>query len=988
MTWLRIFPLFAVLASPVVAQSLSETDPSLPGNPPKLDTGITTCEDGSRWHAFTFKTIPGLPYVVESSLDLGSWTETESIYGFGQEEVIIMKQAPALPVPPPPGTYHTPPPMVRVPIAQIIMRRGVGGGLVLTWKSLDDGSSKVFLFPNLSQDAGWAVMPGYVKRWGGYDFYLCNPYVPQVPPATNPTLGPLDTAMAAAFEENFPAMNAEVAASVIRARAAPRIPAVPTDAHFWRVRVNWGLDSDLDGTPDWMELAQLFAAGAGNNLVAGPEADPFNMDANSDGIADGAQRSSDGDSIPDDLDADNTDGLIDWVKCPEYRYAMFEVPNDYENSGSPMKIDNYGQVLFTKGQWVAGNFISLGEGATAVTGNDSGSILGIVYTEGVFTEEVRMDGSYSNLLRWATVSSAPTPVTSGSFIAGGSSSVLFQQGGVFQIAPFSDYAVDGSFIADTYAYETDDYDNQVLTFQHRAKWQINPITEAITEAQVENGTISTDDSHFSWGLAYESLDLPKPTFLKSQTGQREIWSWGDFSHVTTMSSGSTIVSGGLPNLMRIKRQDFWQTVRGIKSATDVSPEGIIIKQDSKPVWMNGRERPMSSIAPEYSGNPLIVPLDISQQGSILAYDPGESCEPFYLSGMPFHLESSQAGPYGKSLGVDNVSVGSEQSGAANDRLWIMVPEGRTESILIRSAASLAHPLKLSATGVTLNGVANTTISIRDEPLTVSANAGAAAGQEVNLDIKLQSGQESLSKPIGLKLMKARTVEVAVWSIDSQLTTPARNGNPSTDYTKVPTFSPTKLQIETYLNSIYRPQVNVTFNVTIHDPHVTVRWDKLNADESPADEALKTGLDPSAEQQEITKVARDSGADINVYWVGEKFYFEGDESLAKGSSNPKLKDRNVWLFGNPIVSSLTVPEMLHTMAHEIGHVMMGEGNIGHPNAAKITGPAPLPGTRRTDRLLCKGDAIIPGSRPTVLVKGEWDAMEEWLKNRIDSKTPSN
>ncbi len=337
MTWLRNLLLSTVLVSPLFGQLLSENDPSLPGNAPKLEVGITTCDDGSRWHAFTYKTIAGLPYVVESGNDLTGWSEEDSIYGFGQEEVVIMKQAPALPAPPPPGTYHTPPPMIRVPAAQIIMRRGTTGGIILSWKSLDDTSAKIVFLPGLTQDPGWINMPGYVRRFGGHDFYLCNPLLPQVPPATNSTLGPLDTAMVAAFETNFPTMNAEVAAAVVRARTAPRIPAPPTEKRFWRVRVNWDLDSDLDGTPDWMEFAQLFAAGAGNNPVEGPESDPFNMDADRNGIADGAQRSSDGDSTPDDVDADKTDGLIDWLKCPEYRYAIFEVSTATDDPGFPIK---------------------------------------------------------------------------------------------------------------------------------------------------------------------------------------------------------------------------------------------------------------------------------------------------------------------------------------------------------------------------------------------------------------------------------------------------------------------------------------------------------------------------------------------------------------------------------------------------------------------------------------------------------------------------
>lgn len=257
-----------------------------------------------------------------------------------------MKQAPALPSPPPPGTYRTPPPMIRVPSAQIIMRRGTTGGLVLSWKSLDDGSAKLVFLPGLSQDPGWINMPGYVRRFGAHNFYLSNPLLPQAPPATNPPLGPLDTAMVEAFEANFPTMNAEVAAAVVRSRSAPRIPAPPTEKRFWRVRVDWGLDSDLDGTPDWMEFAQLFAAGEGNNQVAGPEPDPFNKDTNGDGIEDGKQRSSDGDGVADEIDADKNDGVINWEKTDPYRFALFPLfSHPASEGGFNVQVNKCGDVL-------------------------------------------------------------------------------------------------------------------------------------------------------------------------------------------------------------------------------------------------------------------------------------------------------------------------------------------------------------------------------------------------------------------------------------------------------------------------------------------------------------------------------------------------------------------------------------------------------------------------------------------------------------------
>ena len=995
MTCHRVLLLALFFSSAAFGQSLSENDPSIEGNPPKLDVGIVTCDDGSRWHGFVFQTIAGLPYVVESGDDLVGWTKVDTFYGLGQEQVVLMKQAPPLPPssPSPSGPITPHPIVVRVPNAQVIMRRAIGGGTILSWRSLDDSSSRTHFFPTLIQDVGWNSMPGYVRQLSGYNFLICNPLVPQTPPTEFPTLGSKDTAMVAAFEASFADMNADAAAAIARRRTTPTVPAPPLEKRFWRVRVNWSLDSDLDGTPDWMEFAQMFAEGAGNNPVAGPGADPFNLDVNNDGIADGGQRSSDGDDVMDDVDADKSDPLINWHKCPDYRYALFQISTGSAQAGWPLSIDNFGEVLFQNGQWSGGGYVSLGEGVYALMGNDRGSILGIAPTE---------DG-YSNLLSWATVSTAPQEVATGPYFAAGfiqTNSQPINGGGLIGTGGWGNYTMDGSFIAQSVAIELDGNGDRP---QHRSKWNINPITLAVTETQVEDGTLSTDDSGFTWGYDYESNTSPYATFLKSPTGQKETWNSDEFSHVTTMSSGITLVSGGeissiltgqKKGTLKLKHQGFWQSPRHVKEATDAAPEGIIIKQGDFPVWMNGRQYGIPTIAPGYTGNPAIQPMDISRNGCILGLDPGVSCDPFFISGLPFHLESDQDGTYGKSFGVDNVSVGSEQSGAAHDRQWIMVPEGSTPSILIHSAASLSHPLKLSATGVKLNGNEETTIGIPVEPVTVSATTGAATGQEVDLEIKLQSGQASLSKPIGLKLMKHRIVEVAVWSIDSELTSPAvpakddDPGRPAIIYTMVPTFNPTKVQIEDYLKAIYFPQVNVEFNVTIKPTHVQVAWDKQNADGSVANQMLDRELNPSSEQQAILDVAKDQNADINVYWVGGKFPIVGPESSAKGTSNPNKRERNVWLVGNPYRTSLTLDEMLHTMAHEIAHVMMGEANVGHPDKLETPGPAPLPGTQVMDRLLCSGDGAILGSRPKILVKGEWDMMEDWMKEQIDKKLLGN
>lgn len=67
---------------------------------------------------------------------------------------------------------------------------------------------------------------------------------------------------------------------------------------------------------------------------------------------------------------------------------------------------------------------------------------------------------------------------------------------------------------------------------------------------------------------------------------------------------------------------------------------------------------------------------------------------------------------------------------------------------------------------------------------------------------------------------------------------------------------------------------------------------------------------------------------------------------------------------------------------IGHVFVGPG---HPNQEwGSQGRAPLPGTRHSERLMRKGSASL--TDPRVLVKGEWDEADKWMRKFVDAPTP--
>ena len=73
---------------------------------------------------------------------------------------------------------------------------------------------------------------------------------------------------------------------------------------------------------------------------------------------------------------------------------------------------------------------------------------------------------------------------------------------------------------------------------------------------------------------------------------------------------------------------------------------------------------------------------------------------------------------------------------------------------------------------------------------------------------------------------------------------------------------------------------------------------------------------------------------------------------------------------------------HTIAHEIGHIVVGGGHPDNPNVTD-GGPASFDSPTHQDhysRLMLSGDGI-GDRRPIKLVKAEWDAAEVNLPSII-------
>ena len=187
---------------------------------------------------------------------------------------------------------------------------------------------------------------------------------------------------------------------------------------------------------------------------------------------------------------------------------------------------------------------------------------------------------------------------------------------------------------------------------------------------------------------------------------------------------------------------------------------------------------------------------------------------------------------------------------------------------IRSTACATCPLHLSTAAA---GIAPATISADSSQITVSAPAGATSGDH---DVTVKLGTvTSRTYPVGIKVMKKRDIRVTVHKIAS-IIKDAQGNLVSRNW---PDDRLTGVQIKNHLDSIYGPQINATFTVTMNPSdqgeYHDLEWDKGTPAHygvpgsnrfGPGDWRLEiAGGVLSYEENIIHSHFRDPGSDINV-----------------------------------------------------------------------------------------------------------------------------
>lgn len=264
-------------------------------------------------------------------------------------------------------------------------------------------------------------------------------------------------------------------------------------------------------------------------------------------------------------------------------------------------------------------------------------------------------------------------------------------------------------------------------------------------------------------------------------------------------------------------------------------------------------------------------------------------------------------------------------------------------------------------------------------LEVAALPTTPSGTDVKAVLKMGTGTNAIiskSLPIGIKPMKNRVVKVNVFEI-------CRRQTPGGAYAYA-SLMPTEPNLTAHLNDMFRPQINVTFDVKVHNEVIPLAWD------ANGNQTLDTSLPGTytTEQETILAALPENirKADITVLIVASRkdnntvVPIDGDSAgIANRTGTTGTPGPTCWILGEVSGKQNGHSAQLDTICHEMGHIFT---DYGHPDQRQNPGPAQLKGTERqvSLRLMCSGGKSTVNSR--LLVKGEWDRADAWLAEKID------
>ncbi len=869
---------------------------------------------------------------------------------------------------------------------------------MVSWPSLETGGALVMRIPE-TMSSSWQEVPLYAERFGQWYFFVGHPAITAAPPLTDPEISGDDASMITTLRASLATMNQQVDANVIRARNTPApLPPDPGSKKFWRIKADWDLDSDDDGSPDWCEF-KLAAAQVGDPAL---RADAFDADTDGNGEPDGQQLDYDGDGASDALDGSPGDAFYSIPIGPVPRYAAFGISGAVPawDIPRPLQINDRGTVLYSNGVWMGGVWTPLSVSGPGVNNaiaraiNDSNVILGSgeVFVSG--GAEGTQGRWFSPLMcQWPSPGSAPVSISaeSGSDVLYPSPPEGFAAG---ITAPGTVLANDGLFGAEAVVFDGLNWNNEGFY-----KWTLG--SGSIPDAAAVSGEfmyIRSDD--FVWGSSFGdwsqgSVEIP---------GQLPYLPFVP-TNVIRLPKGEILAMSGNRNVpSMVWRAGAWNASSVFASALDASDNGVAIghQQDSAaaPLLFNGNWTRFADAVPHLplTWNTTNTQLhDTTPNGWILASTRSSSATadqyaallPIILEGVDPDRDPTDSTPYLEG-GVDRVSTAARNGSARTREAWVMAPIGGAfNTIRVFAPVTPQSSLRFQdGPGVAFPDGA---VTASGQTLTVHGTGTATA--ECKPAACLGGNLDSLNFPVGFYAMKRRTVKVAIhWVV----------GKDATGAQVEPGRFPDDAEwAEEELNRVYGRQTNTFFDATViredGPDHGGIQFDT----QPPNPHNGEIVADPSSPELTLALVnplarGQAPAANIDVWVIPGVILLNPGGSRIYGRNLRNEPGPSVVIDGSllsfPLAGSDCENFLAHVMAHEIGHVLMG---TGHADTGDCEAPLfwksalPTPARPSSDprdhaRLMCSGGGasfLKPGQQ---LIKREWELIEAWLKQQEDDK----
>ena len=918
---------------------------------PTVEFENITLPNGSIQHSIAIETKPGLLYTFQSSDNLVSWNDDAVYYSLGQKLTHALRES----TPPPPPDPEAPPaPAYPSAFATLLVQpsSGTGGGTVVSWRSLDDSRAMTYHIAG-DMDPAWQLVPMIVCDYDNHQFFFSHPPGSIAPPAENPTLGEKDTIMIAVLEDRLDEINQSLINSAYHTQHTPAPAPTAGQRRFLRVKAT-AVDTDGDNVTDFDEF--LLAA------EENPLGNAFNPDADGDGVPDDQQVDTDKDGQVNANDATPNDETAAYAILPNTRYALFEAP------GGGVQISDRGTVLYRDGTWQAGVSTALPGGGYALGINNRDMIFGIKpYPKGNGISE-------DHLTFWLTPTANPTRIAPSGPYPGTSYDVK---------TPGTVLTDDGNFPASIFDGISDG---------SPGIWQLPVDGKPVSYVSSPDDITNLGSGNLMWGgkllpsgepqgVVHDgSSQLPYLPFIPTNVVR----------HVLPNAQTAFFAMASESNgLSKVCLNGQWRESPTYEFATDMASDGTAIRAQRAtipaPILINGKWTEIHRSAPEVPTrwwDETTNFTDISPSGWILgqrgSYDTNDKQSAVML---PIRIHGTPNDPiFDGATGVDDFSIGSSDPDKrppepvppppaippaaipppVRYKLWVMAPaDGSPTRVNLDAPLNSNTLLKLSAPGIKFDGLSLATLNGAVSYFDVSAADPAQSGQEVDLELKFGDLQ-SMSKPIGIKIMKQRILQVKLHKVIRE-----KSNQPDDP----PDLAPDANALQTYLDNVYDPQINTRFSVS-YGADIKLDWDMDGNDILDADTPI--GPDTLNEQGKILKAApTDETSNVRVFLIPGGVRIDGD---SWGLTN--RLSRTCWIMADPSNNpKFIIPPIAQTIAHELGHILVGPG---HPD--QDTGPAPLPSTRHLERLMVGGKAVNPqipitGNR---LVKAEWDAAERWMQ----------